>query len=87
MKILNNIVNGALVVSMFLAIGAVVFTAVNTNDNDHQDIIKELNKEYVFVYPYPTDLPPDVNLCVDVIKPGITRDTVWLMPDLESAGY
>jgi predicted outer membrane lipoprotein len=49
--------------------------------------IWDLNARYVFVYPHPSELEPGVNLCADVIKRGTERDTVWLMPDHESAGY
>lgn len=52
-----------------------------------QEQIWDLNARYVFVYPNATDLPDSVHLCVDVIKEGDLRDTVWLMPDHESAGF
>lgn len=87
MKIINNILNGMLVICMFLVIGVVVLTVIRTSANDPQSVIKQLNKDYVFVYPYPQDLPEGVNLCVDVIEPGTDRDTIYLMPDHESAGY
>lgn len=85
MKILNNLVNVGLVVCIILMLCAVGFTIARTINSG--DTIKELNKDYVFVYPYPQDLPEGVNLCVDVIKPGLVRDTIYLMPDHESAGY
>lgn len=84
-KILNTTVNVALVLSIILMFSAIGFTIARTIASD--DTVKELNKDYVFVYPHPGELPEGVNLCVDVIKPGLVRDTVWLMPDHESAGF
>ena len=84
-KILNNLVNASLVVCIILMLSAIGLTIARTVNSG--DTIKELNKKYVFVYPQPIDLEPGVNLCVDVIKPGLVRDTIWLMPDHESAGY
>ena len=84
-KILNTTVNVALVLSiilMFLAIGYTVARTVIASDQ-----VKDLNNRYVFIYPHPSELPDGVDLCVDVVVPGNTRDTVWLMPDHESAGF
>jgi hypothetical protein len=84
-KILNATVNFSLVICIILMLSAIGLTIARTMDSG--DTIKELNKQYVFVYPADVELPEGVNLCVDVIKPGLVRDTVWLMPDHESAGY
>jgi hypothetical protein len=82
---------GLLVVTL-IVVTTLVLTG-NTPDTpvDKEYILQEqiwdLNARYVFVYPHPQDLPAGVNLCVDVIKEGDLRDTVWLMPDHESAGF
>lgn len=78
-------VNVALVLSiilMFIAIGYTVARTVVAFDQ-----VKDLNNRYVFIYPHPSELPQGVDLCVDIVVPGNTRDTVWLMPDYESAGF
>jgi hypothetical protein len=83
--LITKTVNVALVLSiilMFLAIGYTVARTVIASDQ-----VKDLNNRYVFIYPHPSELPEGVDLCVDVVVPGNTRDTVWLMPDHESAGY
>jgi len=83
--LITKTVNVALVLSiilMFLAIGYTVARTVVAFDQ-----VKDLNNRYVFIYPQPGELPEGVDLCVDVVVPGNTRDTVWLMPDHESAGY
>jgi hypothetical protein len=89
MKIVNFLLDIAAIVGLMAMV--VVLILVSTGQVPEQKRIKtqakDLNERYVFVNPYPQDLPDNVNLCIDVIKPGVDRDTVWLMPDHESAGY
>jgi len=81
----------AIIVVMALLLSGVTAIPSPTDqelkDHSIKEQIFDLNARYVFVYPHPQDLPDGVNLCVDVIIPGADRDTVWLMPDHESAGY
>lgn len=87
METINKYLNAFLGVSLMLAMGAIIFTIIRTNNIGNNDVIKELNSKYVFVYPYSTNVPFDVNLCAEKVELGYEKDTIYLMPDLNQSSY
>ena len=94
--ILFKVVLGLLITTLFVVVVLVLsgkdIEPISREERQKQSInerISDLNATYVIVYPSPIELPEGVNLTIDTIKFGENggKDTIWLMPDNESAGY